>query len=79
MWPFKRKPKKAESPQETAAFAKLDNMIDEAGAGELDEALALNALGRARGGLAGGLAMAGSFDRERLLEKADEADEDARP
>jgi hypothetical protein len=78
MWPFKKK-KHEESPEEAAAWAKLDDAVDEAAAEELDKGLALTALAGAEGGVAGGLGMAMAFDREPLLEKADEAEEDAKP
>jgi hypothetical protein len=83
MWPFKKKKHEEETPEQAAALAELDAAVDEAGASGLDEAIALRRAGggRAPGGLgiAAGLGMAGAFDRERLLEKADEAEEDAKP
>ena len=82
MWPFKKKQQQEESPEEIAALARLDEATDEAWAAEFDKPLAvpgnLGARGSVAGGLAGGLAAAGAFDRERLLEKAEEADEDAK-
>jgi len=80
MWPFKKKKKhEAESPEQAAALAKLDDAVDEAAFGVVDNALAVRGVTNALGHRAGDVVMAASIESERLAEKAREADEDAKP